>query len=93
MKCVLFTEIQTYYKFALFKFLEFSYSKFDLFLYNMVQQCVVARAISSQFPIATARVRSHVKSRRICDGQDGTGVGIFEYLGVPCQFYRLLYIH
>jgi hypothetical protein len=40
----------------------------------------LAQAISRHLPTAAARVRAHVRSRGICGGQSGTGVGFLRVL-------------
>jgi hypothetical protein len=44
---------------------------------------LISQPISHRPPIATARVRRHVRSYRICDGQSGTGAGFLQVLPFP----------
>jgi hypothetical protein len=43
----------------------------------------IAQAVSRWLPIAAARLRSQVKSRGICSGQSGAGVGFLRVLRFP----------
>jgi hypothetical protein len=55
----------------------------------------IAQAVSRRLQIATARVRSRVRSYGICGGQSDTGPGFLGVLGFPCQFllHWLLHTH
>jgi hypothetical protein len=55
----------------------------------------IAQAVSRRLPTAAARVRAQARSCGICGGQSGTGAGLSEYFGFPCQFsfQTLLHTH
>jgi hypothetical protein len=41
------------------------------------------QAVSRRLPTAAARIRAHVRSCGICDGQSGTGAGLLRALRFP----------
>jgi hypothetical protein len=61
----------------------------------LLQGRAIAQVVSGWLPTTAARVRSQVKSRGICGGESGTGVGFPLYFDFPCQFsfHQLLHTH
>jgi hypothetical protein len=51
--------------------------------------------VSRRLPIATARVRTQVRSCEICDTEVAIGAGFLRVLRFPCQFSlrQLVHIH
>jgi hypothetical protein len=55
----------------------------EIFSYHINWDCAIAQAVSRRVAMAAARVRSQVRSCRICGGQSGSGAGFLRVLRFP----------